>query len=80
MDEPDWKGPLGEAFEQALAYLEGLPRRPVASRAGLEELRTALGGPLPEQPAEAREVVRELATAAEPGLVASPSGRFFGFV
>ena len=25
VDEPDWKGPLGEAFEQALAYLESLP-------------------------------------------------------
>ena len=80
MDEPDWKGPLGEAFEQALTYLEGLPERPVGARAGLEELRTALGGPVPEQPVEAREVVRALATAAEPGLVASPSGRFFGFV
>jgi glutamate/tyrosine decarboxylase-like PLP-dependent enzyme len=80
VDEPDWKGPLGEAFEQALAYLEGLPERPVGSRAGLEELRAALGGPLPEQPVEAREVVGALAAAAEPGLVASSSGRFFGFV
>jgi hypothetical protein len=74
------EGTLSEAFEQALAYLEGLPERAVGSRAGLEELRAALGGPLPEQPVEAREVVAALATAAEPGLVASSSGRFFGFV
>ena len=76
MNEPDWKGPLSEAFEQALAYLEGLPERAVGSRADLEELRAALGGPLPEQPVEAREVVAALARAAEPGLVASSSGRF----
>jgi glutamate/tyrosine decarboxylase-like PLP-dependent enzyme len=78
--EPDWKGPLGEAMERAVAYLESLPERPVGSRADLEELRATLGGPLPEEPREPREVIAELATAAEPGLVASGSGRFFGFV
>jgi glutamate/tyrosine decarboxylase-like PLP-dependent enzyme len=78
--EPDWKGPLGEAFEQAVAYLESLPERPVGSRADLDELRAALGGPLPEEPQDPREVVAALATAAEPGLMASGSGRFFGFV
>src|SRR5512132_1684946 len=51
MDEPDWKGPLGEAFGSALEYLEGLPARPVGSSASVEELRVALGGPLPEAPA-----------------------------
>jgi glutamate/tyrosine decarboxylase-like PLP-dependent enzyme len=40
----------------------------------------ALGGPLPEAPSEPREVIAALAAAAEPGLVATPSGRFFGFV
>jgi glutamate/tyrosine decarboxylase-like PLP-dependent enzyme len=78
--EPDWKRPLGEAFDQALAYLEGLPARPVPSRAGLAELRAALGGPLPEGPLDPREVVAELATAAEPGVFASGGGRYFGFV
>jgi glutamate/tyrosine decarboxylase-like PLP-dependent enzyme len=71
---------LGEAFDHALAYLEGLPSRPVAGRASLAELRAALGGALPEQPLEASDVVAALATAAEPGAVASSSGRFFGFV
>ncbi len=80
MQEPDWKGPLSEAYERAVRYLEGLPERPVDSRADLAELRAALGGPLPEEPSEPREVVAALATAAEPGLVASSSGRFFGFV
>jgi glutamate/tyrosine decarboxylase-like PLP-dependent enzyme len=80
MNEPDWKRPLGEAFDQALAYLEGLSGRPVPSRAGLSELRAALGGPLPERPLDPREVVAELARAAEPGVLASGSGRYFGFV
>jgi glutamate/tyrosine decarboxylase-like PLP-dependent enzyme len=80
MEEPDWKGSLGEAFDHALAYLEGLPDRPVTSRASLAEMRAALGGPLPEQPLEPGEVIASLATAAEPGVVASSSGRFFGFV
>ena len=80
MDQPDWKGPLGEAFDQALAYLEGLPGRPPAGRASLPELRAALGGPLPERPQEPREVVADLATAADQGVVASGSGRYFGFV
>ncbi|HEV2917823.1 MAG TPA: aspartate aminotransferase family protein, partial [Actinomycetota bacterium] len=80
MNEPDWKRPLGEAFDQALAYLDGLPARPVPARAGLAELRAALGGPLPERPLDPRDVVAELATAAEPGVVASAGGRYFGFV
>jgi glutamate/tyrosine decarboxylase-like PLP-dependent enzyme len=78
--QPDWKGPLGEALDQALTYLEGLPDRPVPGRAGLAELRAALGGPLPGGPQDPRQVVAELATAAEPGLVASAGGRYFGFV
>jgi hypothetical protein len=78
MEAPDWKGSLGEAFDHAMGYLEGLPARPVTSRASLAELRAALGGPLPEQPLEPREVVAALATAAEPGWwrrpVAASSG------
>ncbi|HEY5274060.1 MAG TPA: aminotransferase class V-fold PLP-dependent enzyme [Acidimicrobiales bacterium] len=39
-----------------------------------------LGGPLPEQGRDAATVVDELADGAEPGLMASQSGRFFGWV
>jgi len=80
VDPPDWKAPLGEAFDRALMYLEGLPDRPVRSTASLAELRATLGGPLPEEPAESREVIAALAAAAESGVVPSSSGRFFGFV
>ncbi|WP_327004898.1 aminotransferase class V-fold PLP-dependent enzyme [Dactylosporangium sp. NBC_01737] len=80
MDKPDWQGPLTEAYEQATRFLTGLPDRPVGSRATLEQLRASLGGPLPAKGVGAREVVARLAEAADPGVVASPSGRFFGFV
>jgi glutamate/tyrosine decarboxylase-like PLP-dependent enzyme len=80
MDEPDWSGPLGEAHEQALAYLTDLPDRAVGSRASADDLRGTLGGPLPEEPLEPRELIAALARAADPGLVSSQSGRFFGFV
>ena len=80
MRQPDWKGPLGEASAAALAYLTDLPDRAVGSRASAEDLRAALGGPLPEGPLEPRDVIAALARAAEPGLLSSQSGRFFGFV
>jgi glutamate/tyrosine decarboxylase-like PLP-dependent enzyme len=80
VDPPEWKAALGEAFDRALIYLEGLPERPVRSTASLAELRATLGGPLPEESAESREVIAALATAAEPGVLPSSSGRFFGFV
>ena len=80
MNEPDWKGPLGEAFDHAVAYLQELPGRPITASATLAELRSALGGPLPEQPLDPRDVVADLAISADPGVVASGSGRFFGFV
>jgi glutamate/tyrosine decarboxylase-like PLP-dependent enzyme len=80
MNEPDWKDALGEAFEESLAYLQGLPSRPIASHVDLSTLRAALGGALPELPVDPRDVVADLVDAADQGLMASGSGRFFGFV
>ena len=64
----------------AAGYLEKLPDRPVGWLADVDELRSRLGGPLPEAPTDAREVIADLAAGVEPGLVASPGGRYFGFV
>jgi glutamate/tyrosine decarboxylase-like PLP-dependent enzyme len=80
MHEPDWQAALDEAYAQALNHLRELPKRPVDATATLAELRAAFGGPLPEGPTEPREVIAGLARAAAPGLVATGSGRFFGFV
>ncbi|MFG1814453.1 pyridoxal phosphate-dependent decarboxylase family protein [Kribbella sp. NPDC049174] len=77
---PDWKGPLGEAFERATTYLDGMPERPVGPRATAAELHHALGGALPQQPTDPQEVIVQLAHGVEDGLLPSGSGRFFGFV
>ena len=71
---------LEDAASYAAGFLEGLPERAVAPRATAEELRRELGGPMPDGPREPRLVVAELAKAAERGIMATPGGRFFGFV
>jgi glutamate/tyrosine decarboxylase-like PLP-dependent enzyme len=71
---------LRRTAELAADYVESLGARPVFPDVTPEQLREALGGPLPEEPVPADEVVEELAAAAEPGLVAMGSGRYFGFV
>jgi glutamate/tyrosine decarboxylase-like PLP-dependent enzyme len=64
----------------AADFLDSLGERPIFPRATAEELQERLGGPLPESPIDAETVVEELAAAADPGVVAIPSGRYFGFV
>src|SRR5512133_4305545 len=71
---------LETAAAHATQFLRGLPERPVAARAGAEELRARLGGPLPEHPSDPAEVVAQLAKLADDGLVATAGPRFFGFV
>ncbi len=66
--------------EYAAQFLASLDERPVRASASVEELREALGGPLPEEPSDAEQVIAELIADAEPGVVAIPGGRYFGFV
>lgn len=71
---------LAEVAHYANDFLESLPTRPVGSAATVEEMRAAFEMPLPEEGASPGRLIKELIDAAEPGLVATPSGRFFGFV
>jgi glutamate/tyrosine decarboxylase-like PLP-dependent enzyme len=64
----------------AADFYDSLPERPVFPPATVEDLRAAFAKPLPDGPTDPRTVITELAAAAEPGLVAEPSGRYFGFV
>ena len=75
-----WDPALAVATDRAVDYLAGLRDRPVSARAGVEDLRAALDMPLPEDGVDPATVVHDLADAAEPGLVATGSPRYFGFV
>ena len=80
MNEPDWKGALARRSSTLWHIWRDCRRDRSQLLPTLAELRAALGGPLPEQPLEAREVIADLVLTADPGVVASGSGRFFGFV
>jgi glutamate/tyrosine decarboxylase-like PLP-dependent enzyme len=73
-----------ELFRQVAEYAgdfaETLETRPVRAEADVTELTAALGGPLPEEPVDPHAVLAALVEAVEPGLVATASGRYFGFV
>ena len=71
---------LERVLAESLAFLDGLPGRPVNARADVDEVSAALGGPLPDQGADPLAVIDELVAGAEPGVVAMPSPRFFGWV
>jgi glutamate/tyrosine decarboxylase-like PLP-dependent enzyme len=71
---------LHRTAELALGFLDSLSERRVGAAASLEELRAALGGPLPERGEPDGEVVERLVRAADPGLVAMAGPRYFGFV
>jgi glutamate/tyrosine decarboxylase-like PLP-dependent enzyme len=72
--------PLGRAATLGAQFLANIAERPVARPVDLDSLRAAFGGPLPEHGSDPTEVVDALAAAAEPGLVATPGPRYFGFV
>jgi glutamate/tyrosine decarboxylase-like PLP-dependent enzyme len=71
---------LSSTASIATEYLASLATRPVGRPVDLAALRTAMGGPLPDGPTDPLTVIEGMATAADPGLVASAGGRYFGFV
>lgn len=71
---------LERAAGHARAWLDSVPDRPVPPRVDGDDVSTALNHPLPDHATAAEQVVDELAAVVEPGLMASPSGRFFGWV
>ncbi len=69
-----------QVAEYAGDFAETLETRLIRAEADVSELTAALGGPLPAEPLDPRAVVAALVEASEPGIVATPSGRYFGFV
>jgi len=76
----DYDAALDRAAERSKQWLTSIPDRRVGPLQSADEILMRLGGPLPEQGRDAATVVDELADGAEPGLMASQSGRFFGWV
>src|SRR6476660_2068982 len=76
----DERALLQRTAEIAAAFLATLDARPVRPEADYGEMLAALDRPVPEEGMDPIAVVEELAAAAEPGLTASPSGRYYGFV
>jgi glutamate/tyrosine decarboxylase-like PLP-dependent enzyme len=75
--DPD---PLARAEAHAREWLASLPDRRVPAQGTIEDARERFGSELPETGAPPADVVDRLAAAAGPGLMASASGRFFGWV
>ena len=71
---------LSAATDHAREFLSTLDERPVAARVDAAGVRTALGGPLPENGEDPTAVIEALVAGADPGLVASAGPRHFGFV
>jgi glutamate/tyrosine decarboxylase-like PLP-dependent enzyme len=71
---------MRRAAELGLEYLAGVAERHVGARADATTIRERLPAELPEGPMDPVTVVEELATALDPGIVASTGPRYFGFV
>ncbi|MEC5181107.1 pyridoxal phosphate-dependent decarboxylase family protein [Arthrobacter sp. CG_A4] len=78
--EERYSDALAAAARYAREWLESQGTRPVGPRVTAGDLAADFGGPLPATGMPAADVIDYLATRAEPGLMAMPSGRFFGWV
>ena len=64
----------------AYEYLSTIRERPVRATVSADELRSRLGGPLPDKGADPTDVIDLIADAGRAGTVASQGPRYFGFV
>ena len=71
---------LDRAVVHAKAWLDSVPDRDVPPRMSADQIAPSFAGALPDGPTDPAEVVDLLAALAEPGLMAMPGGRFFGWV
>jgi glutamate/tyrosine decarboxylase-like PLP-dependent enzyme len=74
------KSLLEDSLRRAVAYLDSLAERPVRPSCAAVDALAALDEPLPESPAEAKDVLERLDTLVSPATMAMAGPRFFGFV
>jgi glutamate/tyrosine decarboxylase-like PLP-dependent enzyme len=71
---------LDRVYQLARDYVRNLPSRRVANLLTPADIAPAFYEPLPEGPSDPVAVIEDWFARAEPGIVASPGPRFFGFV
>jgi glutamate/tyrosine decarboxylase-like PLP-dependent enzyme len=71
---------LDHVHELAREYVRNLPDRRVAQAVSAADLGAAFNEPLPSSPSDPVAAIEDWFARAEPGIVASPGPRFFGFV
>ena len=79
-EQSEYAAALEAAHRHALAWLESIPERPVRPETDAAGVLAGLDASLPDRGQSSPEVIDALATAAEPGLMAMGSPRFYGFV
>ena len=79
--EPDvYRSALAHAQGRAMEWIASIPDRPIAPVKNVDEMKAEFAGGLQDGSTDPTTVIDELASLAEPGLMAMPSGRFFGWV
>ena len=76
----DFEEPFARACRHATEFRRSLPERPNLPKRDYHAMRRDLIRPLPEKGKPAAATIDELAEIAEPGLMAMPGPRFFGWV
>ena len=76
----EYRAALEAAHRHALSWLDSVPERPVRPETDVDGILASLDRELSEDGMPAAAVIDELAAAAEPGLMAMGSPRFYGFV
>jgi glutamate/tyrosine decarboxylase-like PLP-dependent enzyme len=80
LNPDEYKAVLDRASARSMEWIESIPDRRVAPAANIDAMKRVFARPLQDGEIDPVAVVEELATLAEPGLMAMPSGRFFGWV
>ncbi len=78
---PEDLGPLLDRTAAHMAeYRLAAADAPVFPAVDLDGVRAAIGGPVPEDPTPASDVIDQLIAGVEPAVVATSGPRYFGFV
>jgi glutamate/tyrosine decarboxylase-like PLP-dependent enzyme len=71
---------LAQVLAYARTYIDARGSREVWPRTTLVDLRSGMGGALPEESVSPANVIHDLIRAADPGIVTTTGPRYFGFV